>query len=174
MSRRKGQQKYQPYQKGEKVWLEGTNVKTTHPMAKLAPRRYGPFLITKVISPVVFKLKIPDHWKIFDMFHALLLTPYHEAMEHGSNYEGPAPDLIDGQPEYKVEQVLYARHYGRWWKLQYLMQWKGYSEAHNSWEPEGNVHAPELIKEFWDKNPQDAEALRHIKEGQEEVDSLII
>jgi hypothetical protein len=99
---------------------------------------------------VVFKLKIPDHWRIFDMFHALLLTPYHETTEHGANYEEPAPDLIDGQLEYEVEQVLGARHYGRWWKLQYLMQWKGYSEAHNSWEPEGNVHAPELIKEFWD------------------------
>jgi hypothetical protein len=123
---------------------------------------------------VVFKLKIPDHWKIFDTFHASLLTPYHETMEHGSNYEEPAPDLIDGQPEYKVEQVLGARRYGRWRKLQYLVQWKGYSEAHNSWEPEGNVHALELIKAFWDRNPQDAMILRNIKEGREEADSLII
>jgi hypothetical protein len=173
-SRRKGQQKYQPYQKGEKVWLEGMNIKTTHPTTKLAPRRYGPFTITKVISLVVFKLKIPDHWKIFDTFHASLLTPYHETMEHGSNYEEPAPDLIDGQPEYEVEQVLGARHHGRWQKLQYLVQWKGYSKAHNSWEPEGNVHAQELIKEFWDKNPQDTKNLRSIKREQEEADPLII
>jgi hypothetical protein len=89
----------------------------THPTAKLAPRRYGPFLITKVISPVVFRLKIPDHWKIFDTFHASLLTPYHETMEYGPNYKEPAPDLIDGQLEYKVEQVLGMRHYSRWWKL---------------------------------------------------------
>jgi hypothetical protein len=128
----------------------------------------------KVISLVVFKLKIPDHWKIFDTFYALLLAPYHETIEHGPNYEEPAPDLIDGQPEYEVEQVLGARCYGRWWKLQYLMQWKGYSKAHNSWEPEGNVHAPELIKEFWDRNPQDAKVLRSIKEEQEEADPLII
>jgi hypothetical protein len=121
---------------------------------------------------VVFRLKIPDHWKFFNMFHALLLTPYHETTEHGANYKEPAPDLINGQPEYEVEQVLGARCYGRWQKLQYLMQWKGYSEAHNSWEPEGNVHAPELIKEFWDKNPQEAETLRSIKEEQEEADLL--
>jgi Chromo (CHRromatin Organisation MOdifier) domain len=67
------------------------------------------------------------------MFHASLLAPYHETMEHGPNYEEPAPDLIDGQPEYEVELILGARHHGRWQKLQYLVQWKGYSEAHNSW-----------------------------------------
>jgi hypothetical protein len=70
------------------------NVKMTHPTAKLAPRRYRPFLITKVISPVVFKLKIPDHWKIFNTFHASLLTPCHETTEHRSNYKEPAPDLV--------------------------------------------------------------------------------
>jgi hypothetical protein len=29
-----------------------------------------------------------------------------------------------------------------------LIKWKGYAEAHNSWEPEDNVNAPELVKEF--------------------------
>jgi Chromo (CHRromatin Organisation MOdifier) domain len=145
-----------------------------HPTAKLAPRRYGPFTITKVISLVVFKLKIPDHWKIFNTFHASLLAPYHETMEHGPNYEEPASDLIDGQPEYEVKQVLGARCYSRWQKLQYLVQWKGYSKAHNSWEPEGNMHAPELIEDFWKTHPQDAETLRCIKAEQKEVDPILI
>ena len=39
----KGRRPFVPYQKGQKVWLEATNLKTMHPMAKLAPRRYGPF-----------------------------------------------------------------------------------------------------------------------------------
>ena len=42
--------RFEPYQLGDKVWLEGCNLTTTHPMAKLAPRRYSPFLITRVIS----------------------------------------------------------------------------------------------------------------------------
>ena len=41
---------FKPYQIGDKVWLEGRNLTTTHPTAKLAPRCYGPFLITCVIS----------------------------------------------------------------------------------------------------------------------------
>ena len=32
---------------GEQVWLEGRNLKTHHPTTKLAPRRYGPFLVDR-------------------------------------------------------------------------------------------------------------------------------
>ena len=35
------------FKPGDLVWLEGTNVHTTHPKAKLAPRCHGPF---KVLS----------------------------------------------------------------------------------------------------------------------------
>ena len=37
---------FEPYQSGDKVWLKGRNLTTMHPMAKLAPRHYGPFPIT--------------------------------------------------------------------------------------------------------------------------------
>jgi len=39
--------KYRPFKEGQKVWLEATHLKTTHPTAKLSPRRYRPFEITK-------------------------------------------------------------------------------------------------------------------------------
>jgi hypothetical protein len=57
---KKGQRHYRKYTVGEKVWLEGTNLKMTHLSSKLAPKRYGPFTITKVISLVVVRLKLPD------------------------------------------------------------------------------------------------------------------
>ena len=38
---------FEPYQIGDKVWLEGCNLNTTHPSSKLAPR---PFPITCVVS----------------------------------------------------------------------------------------------------------------------------
>ena len=41
--------KFRPFMKGQKVWLEGTNLKLTHPTTKLAPRRYGPFHIAQVL-----------------------------------------------------------------------------------------------------------------------------
>jgi hypothetical protein len=94
------------------VWLEGTNLKATHLSSKLAPQYYGPFTIIKVISPVVIQLKTPNHWKIHNIFHTSLIAPYTETPEYGPNYEQPAPELIEGEPEYEVEHVLASRPFG--------------------------------------------------------------
>jgi hypothetical protein len=64
---------------------------------------YGPFKFIKEISPVVYQLKIPIAWGIHDVFHALLLIPYHETTTHGPNFSWPPPDLIEGEEEYQVE-----------------------------------------------------------------------
>jgi hypothetical protein len=146
--RKRGRGAFIPYQVGNKVWLEGTNLKLSHPSSKLAARRYGPFKVSKVISPVVYRLKLLPTWKTFNTFHATLLSPYKETEEHSVNFTEPPPDLVEDHEEYEVEQILDMRLFGRWKKHQYLIKWKGYAEAHNSWEPEGNVNAPELVKEF--------------------------
>jgi hypothetical protein len=62
------------------VWLEGKNIKTEYPTAKLAPKRFRPFPIVEKIGSTLFKLKLPAKWKIHDVFHASLLTPYHETV----------------------------------------------------------------------------------------------
>ncbi len=59
--------KYKPFKEGQEVWLEATHLKTMHPTAKLSPRRYGPFKITKKLSYVVYQLHIPQHWKIHNV-----------------------------------------------------------------------------------------------------------
>jgi Chromo (CHRromatin Organisation MOdifier) domain len=133
--------------------LEGTNLKRTHPKAKLDAKRYGPFTITKKVSPIVFKLRLPPHWCIHDIFYASLLTPYKEIEEHGRNFAQLAPELIEGEEEYKVEQVLDSRRWGRGKKLQYLLRWKGYSHAHDSWQDATDVHAPDLVAEYHRKKP---------------------
>jgi hypothetical protein len=49
----------------------------------------------------------------------------------------PDPILVDGEEEYEVEVVINScMFHGR---LQYLMQWKGYSYKHNSWEDATDV-----------------------------------
>jgi hypothetical protein len=36
--------------KGNEVWLEGKNLKNSYPMAKLAPKRFGPFEIEEEVG----------------------------------------------------------------------------------------------------------------------------
>jgi Chromo (CHRromatin Organisation MOdifier) domain len=146
--RKKGQRHFRPFSVGQKVWLEGTNLKTSHPTKKFAPKRYGPFLITDLISPVVYHLTLPPSWKIHNVFHVSLLTPYKEMEEHGPNFPELPPELIKEQEEYEVEQVLASRLYGCWKKLQYLIRWKGYSHTHDSWVSADDVHAPDLVQTF--------------------------
>ena len=144
--------RFEPYQLGDKVWLEGRNLTTMHPTTKLAPRRYGPFPITRIISRTSYQLKLPPQWKIHNVFHATLLTPYKEMALNGNRNQEPTPELINGQPEWEVEQILCVRCHRR--QVQYLVRWKGFSEAHDSWELASNVHADELIKEFYKRHPK--------------------
>ena len=101
-----GRELEQRYKTGDLVWLEGRNLRIDRPSVKLAPKRYGPFKIGKVLSPITYQLELPQQWKIHDVFHADLLTPYHETELHGPNFTRPPPDLIDGEEEYEVEEIV--------------------------------------------------------------------
>jgi hypothetical protein len=74
------------YKQGEQVWLEATHLKIHHQKTKLKAKRYGPFKIIKEISPVVYQLRLLVAWGIHDIFHASLLSPYHETTAHGPNF----------------------------------------------------------------------------------------
>jgi hypothetical protein len=136
------------YTEGDLVWLEGKNLTIRTPTAKLAPKRYGPFTITKRISPVAYQLQLPIGWTIHNVFHASLLTPYRQTKEHGTNFTRPPPDVIAGEEEFEVEGIINHRYYGRSKGLQYLIKWKGYPHADNTWEPADQVHAPKLTNKY--------------------------
>jgi hypothetical protein len=66
------QSNFTPFQKNQKVWLDMRNLKMSH-HKKIAPKREGPFKIDKVLGPVTYQLKLPESWKIHNIFHAALL-----------------------------------------------------------------------------------------------------
>ena len=51
--------KFKPFTLGQRVWLENKNLKLPFQSKKIAPKRQGPFRITKVLSPVAYQLKLP-------------------------------------------------------------------------------------------------------------------
>ena len=83
------QQRFVPFKKGEKVWLEVQNLKCSVTNPKFAPKREGPFTITKVLSLITYQLCLPKTWKIHLVFHATLLSSYRENNIHGLNFPAP-------------------------------------------------------------------------------------
>ena len=131
---------------GEKVWLETTNLHMGGPK-KLQMKQTGPFEVEEVISQTAFQLHIPSRWKIHPIFHTSLLMTYKDTVEHGPNFLQPLLDLINGEEEYKVEAVI--GHQGKPGQQTFLIRWKGYSTAEDTWEPKCNVgNAKSLIKEY--------------------------
>jgi len=49
-------QGFTPFNKEDKVWLEARNLKCSITNLKFAPKREGPFTITKVLSSIVYQL----------------------------------------------------------------------------------------------------------------------
>ena len=108
------------------------HLKTLYPLEKLAPKHYGPFKVMKQLSPAVYEIRIPCRWKVHNVFHANMITPYKETAIHRPNYSRPPPDLVDGEEEFEVEQILDMKQIGRGRKTHYLVKWKGYPTSDNS------------------------------------------
>src|SRR5216683_5370801 len=144
---------FKEYQPGDKVWLEGTNLKRIEGIPKLSPRQYRPFEVAAKISHVAYRINLPEAWKIHNVFHASLLTPYKETDEHGPNFLEPPPNIINNTPEWEVKTILKQWLFGRWKKKQYLVRWKGYSLAHDSWVNKEDMNADELVRRFSDPQP---------------------
>ena len=143
------------FQEGNQVWLEGKNLKTQYPSAKLAPKRYGPFKVTKEIGLGSYHLELPKHMKIHPVFHASLLTPYKETEAHGPNFRRPPPDIIEHKEEFEVQEICGVRQFGKQKRWQYLIKWKGYPDSENTWEPLGNLtRSHDLINEWHEANPK--------------------
>jgi hypothetical protein len=146
--------KFKPFTLGQKVWLESKNLKLPFKSKKIAPKRHGPFKITKVLSPLTYQLELPETWKIHDIFHATLLSAVTENDIHGPNPEPPPPDLIDGEEEYEVEGIL--NHRIRRGQTEYYIKWKNYDHEENSWETEAQLlpHAKETLDEYLKQHPR--------------------
>src|SRR5713226_1935746 len=159
----------------DQVWLDAKNLRLPYQATKLAPKRHGPFRITKEISPVAYQLDLPASWAIHNIFHASLLLPYRENAVHGPNFSQPPPDLIQGTEEYEVEHLINHRCHGKPQTLQYFVKWKGYPESNNTWEPAQNIHAPDLLKKYHQCYPlQDKKGKKPRKKASSQLHTSVL
>ncbi len=100
---------------------------------KLAPRWVGPSAWWR-IGPVVYRLDLPKHWRMNDMFDVSLLVSYRR--ERGDKY-GPLPVLADNL-EWGVRVVLAHEDKplgksGRYLQRVYLVRCEGRGPEWASW-----------------------------------------
>lgn len=142
------------YKKGDKVWLEGTNLSTDQPAAKLGDKRFGPFTVIEKVGQSLYKLGIPRTWKhIHNVFNEVLLSPYHAPQFATQPRNTRPPPVVEGkEPEWEVDEIVNSRVIRGVFK--YKVKWKGYGAHEQTWEPVRNVeNAQEAIAAFHKKYP---------------------
>ena len=127
---------FTPFKRGQKVWLDTRHMKMSY-HKRMAPKQEGPFEIEEVMGPVTYRLKLPQEWKVHNVFHTTLLKPYIKTETHGENYMRPPSKLLEEQEVYKVEPIV--KHQRRGKGYQYFIKWKGYPIEEATWEPETNI-----------------------------------
>jgi transposase InsO family protein len=141
------------FKPGDKVWLDSSDIRTTRPSAKLAHRRLGPFPIEAKLGPGAYRLTLPPSLRrlhpVFPVTKLSLATP--DPIPGRNVFAQPPPELIDGEEEFEVEEILDSRT--RYRRIEYLVKWRGYSTEHNSWVPHYNLHAPSAIARFYRNHP---------------------
>ena len=149
------------FEVGQKVLVNNADLALNHPSRKLAERYSGLFEITEKIGTHAYRLKLPDYWKnVHPVWNVSKIYPYHEDSAN-PNHPRPPPDIIEGEPEWEVEQILDSKFaYG---KLQYLVKWLGWPDSENSWQDEIDLeNAPEKIADFYRRFPG---APRRLEDG---------
>ena len=134
---------------GDFVWLDTEHLRRSRPSGKLDYKRIGPYEVIECINKNAFRLRLPKGSRQHSVFNVSKLTPFVES-EADTNEIEPDPDLVDGFEEFEVETILDSRMDKA--KKMYLVKWRGYSELHNSWEPEENLeNCREILSEYLSK-----------------------
>jgi hypothetical protein len=148
------------FKPGDRVYLDASDIKTTRPSRKLSHRRLGPYEVEKQVSRNAYRLRLPNSMsRLHPVFNVVKLTPAPPDPIPGRRpAPPPEPELVNGEEEYVVEQILNSRMFRG--KLQFLIKWEGYGIEHNNWEYATEVHAAQRVREFYRKNPAAPKLIR--------------
>jgi hypothetical protein len=135
-------------ERGDMVYLISRNLRTKRPSKKLDFKKVGPFKIEKKVSDNNYALSIPTTMRLrTNVFHISLLEPAPRDMKPDNDIEAE-----DEEEEWDVEEVLDSRITDKG-QLEYLIKWLDFGPEDNSWEPTTNLHCPEKLQEFHQRNP---------------------
>jgi len=113
---------------------------------KLMERFVGPYKMKKIVSSNTVELELPNTIKIHPVVNISKIHRYIRQVE-GQRKEQPAPIIIEGEEEWKVERILNKQWVRE--KDKYLVRWKGFTAESDTWEGRENLeNMKETIKEY--------------------------
>jgi hypothetical protein len=116
------------YEVGNKVWINKTLFSNAYSRAqssdKLTAKRYGPFVIQKLVGKNAVRLELPDHLKIHPVVHVIHTTPHRSQPPDIAVPlpEKPAPVPAVLEDKHEVEAILAHRRRGRCYQFLTLLK----------------------------------------------------
>nr|OMP83046.1 Retrovirus-related Pol polyprotein from transposon gypsy [Diplodia seriata] len=142
-----------------------------HADRKFSHQRIGPFAISRKVGNLAYELQIPSEWRIHPVISVAHLEPAPRGKDPYGRNEYPEPGPVtewDAEdPPYEIARLLDRREAeirGRKVK-KYLVQWKGWGPAHNTWIAEEALSgARELVQEYEEAHPTERQQRRSARE----------
>jgi len=110
------------FKPGDWVYLDVSDIRMTHPSPKLSYRRLGPFEIECQVGPLAYRLKLPHGLRqLHPVFNVVKLSAALDDPIPGRKPQAlPLPIVVDGEPEWEVEEVLDSHWHQR--RFQFLIK----------------------------------------------------
>jgi hypothetical protein len=137
------------FQEGDRVWLRVKPRRSNLSLGnckKLSPRYCGPFKVLKRIGDLAYRLELPPHIRVHNVFHVSLLKPY--VPDNFLRISASVPIDETGTFEMVPECFLDFREKKLRGRIirEFLVKWKNYQIEDASW-----ITQEELRQKFPDK-----------------------
>lgn len=142
------------FEAGDLVLLSTENLNLQLPSKKFQPRYIGPLKILQIRGENTVVIEVPPRLKRLDPLQNIQhLRPYKtRPAELGPQRIELPPDLVEGEEEYEVEDILAHRFVGK--RLEYLTRFKSYGPEEDLWLPARNLkNSPEILEAYHARNP---------------------